>query len=58
MLVLVYLIWKRFSGEPHAEVVDELCAELTMEELKEAFRLFDDTGDGFISVARFRVGTF
>ena len=34
---------------------DELCAELTIEELKEAFRLFDDTGDGYISVIRFRV---
>ena len=25
-----------------------------MEELKEAFRLFDDLGEGFISVTRFR----
>ena len=26
-----------------------------MDELKTAFRLFDDIGEGFISVARFRV---
>merc|ERR1719348_2339680 len=28
--------------------------DLTMEELKEAFRLFDEDGEGFITVTRFR----
>ena len=59
-----------FTGAPEPEVEDELCAELTLDELKQAFRfnfkihifffyfsfrLFNDTGDGFISVTRFRV---
>ena len=35
-----------------ADILEE--GELTMEELKEAFRLFDDLGEGFISVTRFR----
>eukprot|EP00090_Calanus_glacialis_P040285 TRINITY_DN7021_c0_g1_i2.p1 TRINITY_DN7021_c0_g1~~TRINITY_DN7021_c0_g1_i2.p1 ORF type:complete len:102 (-),score=36.75 TRINITY_DN7021_c0_g1_i2:29-334(-) len=42
------------DGEKLPEVEDGLCAELTLDELKAAFRLFDDTGDGFISVTRFR----
>jgi len=33
---------------------DELVTELTLEELKEAFRLFDDVGEGFITVLRFK----
>eukprot|EP00092_Neocalanus_flemingeri_P096184 GFUD01122410.1.p2 GENE.GFUD01122410.1~~GFUD01122410.1.p2 ORF type:complete len:101 (-),score=42.13 GFUD01122410.1:36-338(-) len=42
------------DGEDEPEPEDALCAELTMEELKAAFRLFDDIGEGFISGARFR----
>ena len=34
---------------------DELMAELTMDELKTAFRLFDEDGEGFIRVLTFRV---
>ena len=30
-------------------------AELTTDELKAAFRIFDDIGDGFISVEKFKV---
>ena len=41
------------ASEP--EVGDLLCAELTQEEIKAAFRLFDDTGEGFITTTRFRV---
>merc|ERR1711874_125264 len=41
---------KQYPDSP--DLVEE--GELTMEELKEAFRLFDDCGAGFISVARFR----
>ena len=29
--------------------------DLTHEEIKAAFRLFDDSGEGFITVMRFRV---
>eukprot|EP00092_Neocalanus_flemingeri_P071647 GFUD01088093.1.p1 GENE.GFUD01088093.1~~GFUD01088093.1.p1 ORF type:complete len:100 (+),score=29.87 GFUD01088093.1:101-400(+) len=43
------------DGSSEPEVEDLLCAELTTEELKAAFRLFDDTGEGFIRVERFRV---
>ena len=35
---------------------EELMAELTMDELKTAFRLFDEDGEGFIRVLTFRVG--
>merc|ERR1719508_347553 len=35
-------------------VEDFMMAELTMDELKAAFRLFDDTGEGFIHVLTFR----
>jgi len=43
------------DGEGEDEVPeDALCAELTMEELKAAFRIFDDIGEGFISIGRFR----
>ena len=37
------------------EVEDILMAKLTMEELKTAFRLFDENCEGFIRVDRFRV---
>ena len=37
------------------EVEDVLMAKLTMDELKTAFRLFDENGEGFIRVDRFRV---
>eukprot|EP00090_Calanus_glacialis_P020970 TRINITY_DN32374_c0_g1_i1.p2 TRINITY_DN32374_c0_g1~~TRINITY_DN32374_c0_g1_i1.p2 ORF type:complete len:107 (-),score=33.21 TRINITY_DN32374_c0_g1_i1:80-400(-) len=33
---------------------DELMAELSLDELKAAFRIFDDTGEGFIRVLTFR----
>eukprot|EP00090_Calanus_glacialis_P045972 TRINITY_DN8804_c0_g1_i4.p1 TRINITY_DN8804_c0_g1~~TRINITY_DN8804_c0_g1_i4.p1 ORF type:complete len:101 (-),score=42.15 TRINITY_DN8804_c0_g1_i4:55-357(-) len=42
------------DGEEEPEPEDALCAELTMEELKAAFRIFDDIGEGFISVGRFK----
>merc|ERR1712198_320302 len=41
--------------EGKEEVEDLLCLDLTHEEIKEAFRLFDDTGEGFITVTRFRL---
>merc|ERR1719348_683188 len=34
---------------------EDLMGDLTMDELKEAFRLFDEDGEGFITTARFRV---
>ena len=37
------------------EVEDLLMLDLTHEEIKAAFRLFDDSGEGFITVNRFRV---
>merc|ERR1712212_1279268 len=37
------------------EVEDLLMLDLTHEEIKAAFRLFDDTGEGFITVMRFKV---
>ena len=37
------------------EVEDLLMLDLTHEEIKAAFRLFDDSGEGFITVMRFRV---
>merc|ERR1712012_1115290 len=37
------------------EVEDLLMLDLTHDEIKAAFRLFDDTGEGFITVTRFRV---
>ena len=40
---------------PDGEVEDVLMAKLTMDELKTAFRLFDENGEGFIRVDRFRV---
>ena len=39
------------------EVEDVLMAKLTMDELKTAFRLFDENGEGFIRVDRFRVSS-
>merc|ERR1712088_971140 len=36
------------------EVEDLLMLDLTHEEIKAAFRLFDDSGEGFITVMRFR----
>jgi len=43
------------SPENDEEVEDLLCLDLTHEEIKAAFRLFDDTGAGFITVTRFRL---
>jgi len=40
------------TGVP--SINDELMAELSMDELKAAFRIFDDTGEGFIRVLTFR----
>merc|ERR1711997_54566 len=37
------------------EVEDLLMLDLTHEEIKAAFRLFDDSGEGFITVMRFRI---
>jgi len=42
------------TGE-NTEVEDVLMLELTMDELKTAFRLFDEDGEGFIKVDRFRL---
>ena len=44
-----------FLSDASEPVEDLLCAELTQEEIKAAFRLFDDTGEGFITTTRFRV---
>ena len=60
--------WRKWFLSP-GEKEDELSTELTLEELKAAFRyrhsvdfsleifsrLFDDLGEGFITVSRFRV---
>merc|ERR1711994_691780 len=43
------------SSEVDEEIEDLLCLDLTHEEIKAAFRLFDDTGEGFITVLRFRL---
>merc|ERR1711874_56807 len=43
------------AGGDSEEVEDLLMLDLTHEEIKEAFRLFDDSGEGFITVMRFRV---
>merc|ERR1712241_452014 len=42
-------------AEASEEVEDLLMLDLTHEEIKAAFRLFDDSGEGFITVMRFRV---
>ena len=47
---------QKMEGDyPDGEVEDVLMAKLTMDELKTAFRLFDENGEGFIRVDRFRV---
>merc|ERR1712038_981393 len=43
------------SSEVDEEIEDLLCLDITHEEIKAAFRLFDDTGEGFITVLRFRL---
>merc|ERR1711994_632775 len=43
------------GGGDGEEVEDLLMLDLTHEEIKAAFRLFDDSGEGFITVNRFRV---
>jgi len=43
------------SSQAGEEIEDLLCLDLTHEEIKAAFRLFDDTGEGFITVIRFRM---
>ena len=43
------------AGGDSEEVEDLLMLDLTHEEIKAAFRLFDDSGEGFITVMRFRV---
>merc|ERR1712110_549552 len=42
-------------GPDEGEVEDLLMLDLTHEEIKAASRLFDDSGEGFITVMRFRV---
>jgi len=41
------------DGEEEEEF-DAMMGELTTDELKAAFRIFDDIGEGFITVERFR----
>merc|ERR1712183_31732 len=44
------------EGEVKLSLADEeLLADLTYDELKQAFRLFDADGEGFIRVATFRI---
>ena len=43
------------DGEKETGKEDDLFTELTLDELKEAFRLFDDLKEGFITINRFRV---
>lgn len=43
------------DGEKETGKEDDLLTELTLDELKEAFRLFDDLKEGFITIDRFRV---
>ena len=43
------------GGGDGEEVEDLMMLDLTHEEIKAAFRLFDDSGEGFITVMRFRV---